>query len=92
MKSRQHLLDFLTIASLLPDEHQIFLSERLVSEGGTPLKYKARFFSAAFETSIEEGHMISISVFLFLMTSGVILAVRNKRSVNDRTKMCFQFV
>ena len=78
MKSRQHLLDFLTIASLLPDEHQIFLSERLVSEGGTPLKYKARFFSAAFETSIEEGHMISISVFLFLTTSGVILAVRNK--------------
>lgn len=72
------MLDFLTIASLLPDEHQIFLSERLVSEGGTPLKYKARFFSAAFETSIEEGHMISISVFLFLTTSGVILAVRNK--------------
>lgn len=80
------------IASLLPDEHQIFLSERLVSEGGTPLKYEAHFFSAPFETSIEEGHMVSISVFLFLTTSGVILAVRNKLSVNDRTKMYFRFV
>lgn len=84
--------EFLAIASLLPDEPQIFLSERLVSEGGTPLKHEARFFSAPFETSTAEGLMISISVFLFLTTSGVILAVRNKLSVNDRKKMYFQFV
>ena len=55
------MLEFLAIASLLPDEHQIFLSERLVSEDGTPLKHEARFFSAPFETSTEEGLMISIS-------------------------------
>ena len=58
----------------------------------TPLKDEACYFLAPFKTSAEGGHMISISVFLFLTRSGVILAVRNKLSVNDRTKMYFQFV
>ena len=42
MKGHQHLLEFLATASLSPDEHRIFLSERLASEGSTHLKHEAR--------------------------------------------------
>lgn len=89
MKSHHHLLDLHAIAGRLPDEYQIFLSERLGSWRWHCLKDESCSFLAPFRSSTEGGHMISISMFLFLIRPGIIPAVRNKLLSMTRLKCTF---